>query len=414
VTAAVAQEDDTETPDQPEFVRGRIQDRSRDPSRPIPDVELTAERNGREVGQATTDAEGNWEIALPGPGTYTVTIDTDTLPEGVALRDEDGDTLEVDIEEGRAKGLIFAIGERTTRTTSTTDRLFNLTVQGIRVGSVIALAAVGLSLIFGVTGLVNFAHGELVTWGALVAFFLSAMVGGFELPLLLATGLALVAGGLLGAGLETGLFRRLRRRRSGNVALIVVSIGLGLFLRHVFLIIFGERPRPFTQFTVQKNFDIGPISLPPKDYAIIGVALAVLVVVGVLLQTTRIGTAMRAVSDDRDLAEASGINVERVILVTWTAGAALAALGGVLQGVTDKVTYDMGFVLLLLMFAAVILGGIGTAYGAMAGGLLIGVVTQVSTYWVESKYKLAVAFVVLIAVVLVRPQGILGRAERVG
>jgi neutral amino acid transport system permease protein len=123
---------------------------------------------------------------------------------------------------------------------------------------------------------------------------------------------------------------------------------------------------------------------------------------------------MRAVSDQRDLAEASGINVERIILVTWISGAALAGLAGVFQGITDKITYDMGFTLLLSMFAAVILGGIGTAYGAMAGGLIIGVTTQVSTYWVESKYKLAVALAVLIAAVLLRPQGILGRAERVG
>ncbi|MGQ0802610.1 MAG: branched-chain amino acid ABC transporter permease [Actinomycetota bacterium] len=410
-----AQEDDEETPvDEPESVRGRIQDKTKKESKPLEGVELTAKKGDREVGEAVTDAEGSWEIMLPGPGTYTVTLDTDTLPKGVGLRDEDKASIEVDIEEGRAKGLIFAIGERTSSRSSTTERLLNLTVQGIRVGAVLALASVGLSLIFGVTGLVNFAHGELVTFGALVAFFLSASAGGPEMPLVGAAVLALIAAGGLGYALETGLFRRLRRQRSGNVALIVVSIGLGLFLRHVFLIIFGERPRPYTEFTIQKNFDVGPISLPPKDFVIIGLALALLVAVGLLLQGTRLGTAMRAVSDDRDLAEASGINVERVILITWITGAALAGLGGVFQGVTDRITYDMGFGLLLLMFAAVILGGIGTAYGAMVGGLLIGLATQISTYWVESKYKVAVSLAVLIGVVLLRPQGILGRAERVG
>jgi neutral amino acid transport system permease protein len=412
---AGAQEDDEETPvDEPEFVRGRIQDKTKEPSKPLEGVELVARRGDREVGDAVTDAEGSWEIMLPGPGTYTVTLDTDSLPRGIGLREEDRDTLEVEIEEGRAKGLIFAIGERTTTSRSTADRLLNLGAQGIRVGAVLALASVGLSLIFGVTGLVNFAHGEIVTFGALVAFFLSAMSGGPEMPLAAAAVLTLLAGGLFGYVLEAGLFRRLRRRRSGNVALIVVSIGLGLFLRHVFAIIFGQRPRPFTQFTVQQNFDVGPIALPPKDFVIIGLSLALLVAIGVLLQATRLGTAMRAVSDDRDLAEASGINVERVILVTWITGAALAGLGGVFQGITDKITYDMGFTLLLSMFAAVILGGIGTAYGAMAGGLLIGIATQVSTYWVESKYKLGVALAVLILAVLIRPQGLLGRAERIG
>jgi len=413
---AVAQEDDTETPqpDEPESVRGRIRDKSKDPSRPLAGVELTAEEDGGAVGEAVTDEEGEWEIVLPGPGTYTVTLDPDSLPDGVALRDEDKNSIEVEIEEGRAKGLIFAVGARTTITQSTADRLLNLTVKGIRLGAVIALASVGLSLVFGVTGLVNFAHGEIVSFGALVAFFLSTSAGGPGIPLIPAAVLTLVVGGLFGWALEMSLFRRLRRRKSGNVALIVVSIGLGLFLRNVYLIIFGVRPRPYTQFTVQQNFDIGPISLPAKDYVIIAVSLALLVLVGVLLQATRVGTALRAVADDRDLSEASGINVERIILVTWVAGSALAGLGGVFQGLTDRVSYDMGFGLLLLMFAAVILGGIGTAYGAMVGGLLIGVVTEVSTYWVESKYKLAVAFSVLILAVLLRPQGLLGRAERVG
>ena len=413
-TSASAQEDDETPVDEPESVRGHIQDKTKKESKPLEGVELTAKKGDREVGEAVTDAEGSWEIVLPGPGTYTVTLDTDTLPKGVGLRDEDKASIEVDIEEGRAKGLIFAIGARTRSHSSTAERLLNLTVQGIRVGAVLALASVGLSLIFGVTGLVNFAHGELVTFGALIAFFLSASAGGPEMPLVAAAVLALIAAGGLGYALETGLFRRLRRRRSGNVALIVVSIGLGLFLRHVFLIIFGERPRPYTEFTIQRNFDVGPISLPPKDFVIIGLALALLVAVGLLLQGTRFGTAMRAVSDDRDLAEASGINVERVILVTWVTGAALAGLGGVFQGLTDRITYDMGFGLLLLMFAAVILGGIGTAYGAMVGGLLIGLATQISTYWVESKYKVGVALAVLILAVLIRPQGLLGRAERVG
>ncbi len=419
-TDADAQEGDTGTTttaptsgQQPaaESIRGRIRDEDR---RPIEGVELAVRRGNRTIGEATTDGEGVWEVPVPSPGTYQVTIDTDSLSRGAELRDPDRATIDVDVGPEQNKGVIFPIGEPRTSGVQAGSRFFNLVGQGIRVGAVLAVASIGLSLIYGVTGFVNFSHGELVTWGALIAFYFSATVGGPEIPLPLATVLAMLFGGVLGFALERGLFGPLRHRRSGNVSLIVVSIGLGLLLRNVFQIVFGERPRPYSDYTVQENVEIGPFALPPKDFVIIGVSIVVLIGVGLLLQRSRIGTAMRAVADDRDLAAASGINVDRIILAVWIMGAGLAALGGVFQGISDRVIFDMGFALLLLMFAAVILGGLGTAYGAMVGGLLIGVVTEVSTYWIESKYKLAAALAVLILVVLVRPQGILGRAERVG
>jgi branched-chain amino acid transport system permease protein len=145
-------------------------------------------------------------------------------------------------------------------------------------------------------------------------------------------------------------------------------------------------------------------------------ALCVVVLVGiaVILQKTRLGMSLRAVADLKDLAEASGIDVNRVILYTWIGCGGLAALGGVLFGVSDTISWDMGFNLLLLMFAAVVLGGLGTAYGPMVGAIIIGVTSQVSTYWISTKYRIAVALAVLIIAVIVRPQGILGRRERIG
>jgi neutral amino acid transport system permease protein len=140
----------------------------------------------------------------------------------------------------------------------------------------------------------------------------------------------------------------------------------------------------------------------------------VLVGVALIMQKTRLGMSLRAVADLKDLAEASGIDVNRVILYTWIGCGALAALGGVLYGISDTVTWDMGFTLLLLMFAAVVLGGLGTAYGPMIGGVIIGVASQVSTYWISTKYRVGVALAVLIIAVLLRPQGILGRRERIG
>ena len=158
----------------------------------------------------------------------------------------------------------------------------------------------------------------------------------------------------------------------------------------------------------------GPVSLPPRDLVIMVVAIVVLVLVACLLQFTRIGTAMRAVSDNRDLSESSGIDVDRVTLYVWFLGGGLASLGGVLFGLNQVVDYEMGFRLLLLMFAAVILGGLGTAYGAMLGGLAVGLVSMLSTLWFPSQLMEAWALALMVLMLLFRPQGLLGRRERVG
>jgi branched-chain amino acid transport system permease protein len=225
---------------------------------------------------------------------------------------------------------------------------------------------------------------------------------------------ATAAGGLFGLANERLLFRPLRRRRTGTVALIVVTIGLSLVLRNVYLILFGGQPRPYDEYTVQKGLDIPLLSPEPKDLVVMAVAIVAIVAYALLIQRTRIGTATRAVADSRELAAATGIDVQWVMQSTWILAGSLAALGGVLWGVTETITSDMGFELLLLMFATVILGGIGTPFGPLVGGLVIGVVSQVSTYWIDSKLRIGVALAVLILVILVRPQGILGRRERIG
>jgi len=276
------------------------------------------------------------------------------------------------------------------------------------------MGALGLSLIFGVTGLVNFAQGELVTFGGLAAWWLSTWGPGPGLPLILSGVLAVAAGGLLGCGLELGMFRPLRRRHTGNVALIVVTIGLSLVLSNLYLIMVGGNPLQYAEYVLQTEVGPGPFTLTPKDWTVVATSIVLILITGFLLQRTRYGTALRAVADNPDLASSSGIAVERVILITWIGGAALAASGGVFLGIATAVSWDMGLEMLLLLFAAVILGGIGTVYGAVLGALLIGIVTQVSTYWINPEAKNAVAFLVLIGVLLVRPQGILGRRERVG
>ena len=388
--------------------------------KPIAGVKFTVKRGATVIGKATSNARGSWLVPVPAPGKYSVTIDTATIPKGLTLRNVGLSTLpNVVVPAGAVQFVIFPLvppsqAGHTAAHTSAFDQLAGLTVNGIELGLIIAMGAVGLSLIFGVTGLVNFAQGELVTFGGLAAWWLSSWGSGPGMPLVIAGVLAVLAGGALGFGLEVGLFRPLRRRRTGNVSLIVVTIGLSLVLSNLYLIMIGGRPLQYLDYVIQTEVGPGPFTLTPKDWVIVGLGSVILLGVGVLLERTRYGTAMRAVSDNPDLASSSGIGVERVILLTWVACGALAATGGVFLGIATAVQWDMGLGMLLLLFAAVVLGGIGTVYGAVCGALLIGIVTQVSTYWINPEAKNAVAFVVLIAVLLIRPQGILGRRERIG
>jgi branched-chain amino acid transport system permease protein len=383
--------------------------------RAVAGVEVSVAQADATIGSATSDEQGRWRVEVPGAGTYQVTLNVDTLPEGVGLRNPDLATLDrVRVRDGLEKPVRFLLGERAVNTVSTFERFANLTLEGIRLGIILAVASIGLSLIFAVTGLTNFAHGELVTFGALIAWFLSTGAGGPGLPLVLAALAAMPICAAWGFAHERLIFRPLRRRRSGNVALIVVTIGLGLFLRNLFLLLFEGRPRAYDEYTVQVGLDLGVLSPRAKDLAIIAVGALVLAGYALVLQRTRLGTAMRAVADNRDLSAASGIDVDRIIVLTWSGGAALAGLGGVFAGISDSVQFDMGFGLLLLMFAAVVVGGLGTAYGPLVGGLIIGVSSQVSTYWISTKYRLAVSLVALILAVLLRPQGILGKKERIG
>lgn len=400
----------------------------------VPGVEITVLRDGEPVGTATSGTDGRWEVALPGPGQYDVSLDTSTLPEGLSPRNEDGAMLrDVTVRPGQQRTVLFPLtagspngdapgagttpappGAGGTAGPSIGSRVPQLLVSGVTYGTIIAITAIGLSLVFGTTGLINFAHGELVTIGAMTAFFLNAAAIGPGIPLIAATAVAVGVGALVGGTLERGLWRPLRNRGTGRINLFIISIGLALFLRHIILVFFGSRPRPYADYTIQQALQWGPISITPRDLVITVLALLVLLAVGLMLLRTRIGKAMRAVADDRELAAASGVDVSRVILFVWLLGGGLAALGGVLFGLSFVVTWDMGFRLLLLMFAAVIVGGLGSAFGAMAGGLLVGLVAQLSTLYFPVELQNAWALGVLILVLLLRPQGILGRAQRVG
>ena len=286
-------------------------------------------------------------------------------------------------------------------------------LQGLVRGSMYALMGAGLSLIFGILGVANFAHGALFMMGAYVMVSVGVMLG---LPFVVGIAAAAAVLFLAGMIIERGLIATLRKRAGRDWLLdsFVLTIGLSLLGRHLLLLFFGGNPERYTDYTLQSEWNIGFLSITPRDLTIMLLSIAVLIGVALVLQRTRIGKAMRAVSDNIDLAESSGIDVNRVTLVVWIAGAALAGLGGIFLGSVEAVDWLMGFRLLLMMFAAVVLGGLGTAYGAMAGGLVIGVVTEVSTIWFQPEIKSVFALGVLILVLLVRPQGILGLKERIG
>lgn len=396
-----------------ENLRGALFQRVEDERIPVEGVVIIASQEGVEIGSTTSDSEGLWEIPLPGPGTYDVQLDVSTLPPGVDLTDPDRSLLtDVNVNPGQSRPVAFHLGEGRTVATATYERLAALLVVGLKLGAIIALCAVGLSLIFAVTGLVNFAHAEMVTIGAVVAYFLHAL--GPRWPLAAAAIPVLAIGAVLGLAQEKGIWHPLRRRGMGLLSMMVVSIGLGFALRFVILILFGGRPRAYPDFAGQGAVPILGVPVVPKQLVTIAVALVILVGVGLFLQRTQAGTALRAVRDNPDLSESSGIDVNRVIALTWVIGASLAVAGGIFFGLTESVQWDMGFRLLLLMFAAVVLGGIGTAYGAMLGGFVVGIGVEMSTLFVPSELKAAVGLALLIIMLIVRPQGLLGVRERIG
>jgi neutral amino acid transport system permease protein len=379
-------------------------------SGPIEGVEVVVETaDGDEVDTVKSDEDGRWSVDVPGPGDYVVSINPDDLPDGVTLSGEPERT--VTVAEGRRQPVNLGLEDGSRGAGGGGVRAIQLLVDGLRFGLLIAMCAVGLSLIFGTTGLTNFAHGELVTIGAIIAWYINVEGG---VPLIPATIIAMIAGAGVGALNELGIWRPLRARGTGLVAALVVSIGLSLALRYLILIVYGGRSNPYADYQSQRAVDYGLFNLTNRALFSILISIVVLVLVALMLQRTKIGKAMRAVADNRDLAASSGINVNQVILVVWMMGGALAALGGVLLGLSDQVQWDMGFRLLLLMFAGVTLGGLGTAYGALVGSVIVGVFVQMSTLVIPDDMKYVGGLLLLIVILVIRPQGILGSRARIG
>ncbi len=391
------------------ILAGEIKDST---SAPLPGVKIDLAGPNGFASQLTSDAMGKWQVEVTSTGIYDVTLDQASLPSGQALTDVTKATRKINVLMlGTTLTVLFPIGPGTAKT-PLLDQSAQLLVDGLILGIIIALAALGLSLVFGTTGLTNFAHGELLTLGGLLTYFFSAIVG---LPVFAAIPVAVALSAFIGGYLQDRLlWKPLRKRGTGLIAMLVVSIGLAIFVRYVFLFIFGGDTRQLPQFAGQAGLELGLISITPKAIMSTSVGLLLLIGATLWLLRSRMGKASRAVADNPALAAASGIEVEAVIRSVWILGAFLAAFAGIMVTLNQGVSFLMGQDMLLLIFASVTLGGLGTAYGALVGSLVIGVLIQLSTLIIPTELKYVGALLILIIILLVRPQGILGRKERVG
>lgn len=275
-------------------------------------------------------------------------------------------------------------------------------IYGLAIGGTIAVSAVGLTLSYGVTRFINFAYGEFLTLGAFASVWIAA--AGLSLPLAAAIAVPLV--GLAGVLLARVFYDPLMSR--GLLPLLVTSVGLAFVVQNLIHMVAGANPIRYP-IPLVRPFVVEGFFVPREQAFIILTALATMLAVHLLLRLTLIGKKMRAVADNPTLARASGISSARVLAVTWFLSAAIGALGGILLAVT-QITFqaDMGFRFLLVVFAAVLLGGIGSPYGAMLGGLLVGIGMELGTTYVSADYTYAFAFVLLILVLILRPRGIMG------
>jgi neutral amino acid transport system permease protein len=382
-------------------------------STPVGGTDVTLSGPGFEETQ-TTGEDGRFSFRVEQPGSYTITVDTETLPDGIEVRGVSERTFEVQL--GQNLPALFNVrdvnydegGE------GLTDKLIGGVFNGLKLGLLLALASLGLSLIYGTTGLSNFAHAEQVTLGGILTYAF-VYSGGLNLWLGIVLTVLICAG--TGYAQDRVIWQPLRRRRLGLTQMMIVTIGIAMMAQYSFQYFIGGSTEP----VVVRDFGttvLGPITVSNQSWIAMGVAVVAIAAVGYTLLYTRIGRATRAVSDNPALAAASGIDVDRIIRLVWTVSTGLAGLAGVFYSLAvsnNTVKWDQGLQILLLLFAAVTLGGLGTAWGALVGSLVIGLVVELTNpVGLPGDLKYATALVILILVLLIRPQGILGRATRVG
>jgi len=298
-----------------------------------------------------------------------------------------------------------------------------LIVYGIVLGSIISLGAIGLSLVYGIIRFANFAHGDFLTAGAYVSLFMvTGVLSWIGIPdntfgplsfgwrMVIAFPVSMVAVGGVAILLDRILYRKLRIKGSGPVMLAMSSLGAAFIIRMIILVIWSSDSLFYRPGLLRPALELPlGIKIRPDQILILFAVFAIVSLLHLFLQNTKMGKAMRATADNMELALISGIDTERIIIWTWGIGGALAAAGGILYGIDVQLHPYMGWNFLIPLFAATILGTIGNIYGALIGGLTIGIAQQVSTAFLLPTYKLAVAFIIMILILLIRPQGIFGK-----
>ena len=307
--------------------------------------------------------------------------------------------------------------------------MLQLITDGLIVGSVISLGAVGVTLTYSLLKFANFAHGELLTWGAYLALsflgiILAATGGGtmqplgpfsFGWPLLAALVLSAAATAAIALAAEWLVFKRIREKGAA-IVLVIASFGVALALRNLVMFFYGSIPEYYSRelqiaIRLLPRDVFGGIRITADQLLVLGLTAAAVFGLHLFLTRTTLGKAMRATAENPQLARIAGIDVERVIRLTWIIGAVLAAIAGVFSGLTVQVRPGLGFDLLLQLFAAAILGGIGSVYGAVLGGLIVGLAESLSVPVFGAEYRAATAFLILIAILLARPTGLLGEKK---
>ena len=301
--------------------------------------------------------------------------------------------------------------------------MLQILTDGLVIGSVVSLGAIGLSLTFSILRFSNFGHGELLAWGAYFAFTALGVFTAFGLPgtplapfsfgwpLLAALAVSALLTALLALALDWSLFRRLRKQ--GAITLVIASFGAALALRNLLLFFYGGVPQYYSQelqiaIALLPRSVWGGMRVTPDQMFVLGLTAVTVTALHLFLQRSTLGRAMRATAMNPQLARVAGIDPERVLRATWVIGGVLAAVAGVFAGLTVQLRPTLGLDLLLPLFAAVILGGIGSVWGAVLGGLIVGIAESLAVSVVGAEYRAAAAFVVLISILLLRPNGLFG------